>query len=217
MKKTLPTIIFLLVSTAVFSQGLKMGVAIEPGAGWLSAEAREVDNDEGRFSFAGGLILDNFFARNYAFSTGIFLGAQGGSLKYADSTSIHVYDEIQSLQPGTVVTYKLQYITVPVALKLKTNEIGYFTYFAQLGLTPQINVKSKADATADQLDDDNIYDEIKRFNLGYHFGGGIEYSISEDTAIVLGIIFHNGFMDITDNEDFRVTAKLLSFRLGVMF
>ena len=61
-----------------------MGVAVEPGFSWMSVEAKDADNGDGRFSFAGGLILDNFFAQNYAFSTGIFLGSQGGSIKYAD-------------------------------------------------------------------------------------------------------------------------------------
>ena len=217
MKKLFSLTGLILVACTVYGQGLKLGVAVEPGVSWVSAEARNVDNDNQRLSFCGGLVLDNYFQTNYAFSTGLFLGVQGGSLKYGDSTQIHVYNDVQTLVPGSTVTYKLQYLTVPLGIKLRTNEIGYFSYFAQLGVTTQINVKAKADASSEQLDDDSIKDEINFFNMGYHFGGGVEYSISTDSAIVLAIYYHNGFTDITSNNDIRVMNRLLSVRLGVMF
>ena len=43
--------------------------------------------------------------------------------------------------PGGTSTsdYKVQYITVPIFIKMRSREIGYFNYFARIG--PSINLK----------------------------------------------------------------------------
>jgi hypothetical protein len=170
-----------------------------------------------KFGVRGGLIVDKYFQEHYAISTGLSIGTQGGSLRYSEETTIRVYNEEDTLPAGTTVDYRLNYITIPLGLKLKTNQIGYFSYFARLGFTNQINIKAKGTSSDGSLDEDDIKKEIFFYNLAYHFGIGLEYAISEDTAILFGINYHNGFIDITKSSDVKVHSRVLAIRLGVIF
>jgi opacity protein-like surface antigen len=100
-------------------------------------------------------------------------------------------------------------------LKLRTNEIGYITYWGQFGLIAGFNIRSKADDIIDyelakfsndvstgwiktdlpsiERPDEDIKDDIQMFRVGLLIGAGIEYSLSGNTAIVAGVTYNNGF------------------------
>ena len=123
--------------------------------------------------------------------------------------------------PGKPVVYKIQYLSFPIGLKLQTNQIGYLTFFSDLGLDPKIVVSRKADIPSLNISGENALNELRMFNLSYHITAGIEYSLGGTTAIVFGLNFDNNFLDITkDNGNQprdKVSHKILSFRLGVNF
>ncbi len=217
MKRYFILIILLPVFSNIKSQDLRFGVFVDPQFSWITPDARNISRDGIRIGIKGGLIVDKYFARNYAFTTGISISNMGGNLHYKDSVIIETQDTEQTLNPGSRVEYKLQYISVPAGLKFKTNQIGYFTFFAQLGFTPQINIKAKADASDNQIDNENISKELNLFNLSYFFGGGLEYSLGGNTALTAGIIFDNGFIDILSSKNVKETLSFLSVRLGIMF
>ena len=200
-------------------QKIRFSVFVNPCINWLSSDVKTIKSDGATFGFDAGLTMDNFFAENYAFSTGISIGSLGGNLRYDSSTSFRTNTGDISLPGGSSVKYKLQYITIPVGLKFKTNQIGYFTYFAHLGFTLQANIKATGTSSGESnaLDNDNISKEVGFFNLGYHIGGGLEYSLGGNTAIIVGITYTNGFIDITQNPDDKITTSSLAIRLGVLF
>jgi hypothetical protein len=217
--KKLPTIIFVIIlSVPGFSQGAKFGVYISPQIAWLSPEAKDVKSGGTIGKFAGGLIVDNYFAKNYAFSTGIAIGGQGGKLSYnsTSNNALNIYDTTYSLN-GKTVKYNLQYINVPLGLKLRSNEIGYLRFHVIIGFTNQFNIKAKVtDETDGDFNDDSIKDAINFYNLGYHFGGGVDYALGEDTSIFLTIVYDNGFIDVTKSDP-KVSSRVLSLRLGITF
>jgi hypothetical protein len=111
-------------------------------------------------------------------------------------------------------SYKLTYIQLPVGLKFLSNEIGYTTFYAHLGFLPEFCVDAKLELDRDE----NIYDDMNLFNLSYYFGGGIEYSLGGSTAINIGLIYKNGFVDITDTKpNDKVTMSNIAFRAGLIF
>jgi hypothetical protein len=217
MKKYIISGLLLLCFIGGQGQDLRFGVFVEPQLSWLTPDAKNIDRDGFRIGINGGMIMDKYFAKNYAFTTGISISNIGGNLFYEDSLAIKTAEEEQVMSPRTTVDYKLQYVSVPLGLKFRTNQIGYFTFFAQLGFTPQINIKARADASRDQLDRENISDEINLFNLSYFFGGGIEYSLGGNTELTGGIIFNNGFIDVLKSKNSRDTLSFLSLRFGIMF
>jgi hypothetical protein len=183
----------------------------------MTPDVKNIEKDGSRFSIKGGLVVDLFFAKNYAFTTGISISNSGGNLLYTDSLTLETNNAKQTLNPESTVNYKLQYLTVPLGLKFKTKQIGYLTFFAQLGLAPEINIKARADATDDQLENNNVSEEINLINLSYYFGGGLEYSLGGNTALFTGINFYNGFIDVLKSKDSKEIQSLLSLNLGVMF
>ncbi len=206
----------LLQYTKAQEQRLRFGVFVDPQFSWLSPDARNIGKKGTHVGVDAGLVMDKFFQKHYAFATGLSIGSQGGGLSFDEMKTMHVYDGIDTIPVGATVNYKLNYITLPLGLKFTTNQIGYATYFAQVGFTCRFNVQAKATSSAMNLKDDNISKEINLFNVGYHFGGGMEYSLGGQTAVTVGIIYTNGFVDLTTSS-YKVTTRTLSVRIGMLF
>jgi hypothetical protein len=209
----------LFISLNLAGQNFRFGVNLDPVISWFSPDSKPIEKDGAKLGFNGGLILETNFQKNYIFATGINLTYMGGNLLYEDSTNIHTEEgETVSISANTTVEYSLQYISIPLSLKMKSNQIGYINYYAQLGLTPQFNIKARAKSEGAVLDRDNVMDEINLFNLSYFIGGGIEYSLGGTTALNIGIFFNNGFIDLLDkNKDYKAAMNFVNLRLGVMF
>lgn len=198
-------------------QSVKIGVFVDPMISWLAPEGNEAIGAGTKMGFQGGITLDRYFQENYAFQTGLSLGTLGGSLSFADSTTFSADDGEITIPGGTEVDYRMNYITFPVGLLLRTNEIGYFSYFARVGLTNQFNIKAKASSDDGSLNDSNIGDEVGFYNLSYYFGVGVTYNISEDTALSLSANYVNGFIDIMSDSDLKAYSRAVTLRLGATF
>lgn len=199
------------------AQSLKIGVFADPMVSWLRPESRTIHGDGIRMGIDGGLLLDKYFQKNYALQTGVSLGTQGGTLYSDEETVFLSYGEYDTLVAGTSVDYTLNFITVPLGLKLKTNPIGYFSYFARLGFTNQFTIKSLATSSDGTLNKNTIEDEIFFYNLSYFIGIGVQYNISKDTALNFGINYNHGFINLAKDEDLKLFTRTLSLRAGIIF
>ncbi|MBN1187669.1 MAG: PorT family protein [Bacteroidales bacterium] len=215
MKKYILLFILSLIFQGIFSQGLKMGVFADPLITWMVTDADNITNDGVRMGVNIGLSVEKYFAENYAFSTGLFISNCGGRLQYSDTTTFETGSEHITINPNSIIKYKLQYISVPLGLKLKSDEIGYTTFYADLGMLPQVNIKAIADG--DSLSNANVSDDIAFFNLSYYIGAGIEYSLGGKTSLTTGIKYTNGFLDVSSLNGYRATTKSVSLRLGIIF
>lgn len=217
MKRLLLLLFLLTIIQSLSAQQLKIGVFAEPQITWLKPDSRNIVSTGSAFGFDGGVLLTKYFQKNYAFQTGVSLGKVGGGMQFGNHITFTAYGEDTTLAPGTSVDYKLKYISVPVGLKLKTNQIGYFSYFARLGFLNQFNIDARATSSDNALDDSNISEEIFFYNLSYYFGIGAEYNISEDTALLIALNFNNGFIDITTDDNVKASTRSVSLRIGVIF
>jgi len=218
MKKYLILIIFAVSSSVIFAQGLKFTVFADPKLSWMSPDLKDVSSEGSKLGVNIGLNVDNYFAKNYAFMTGISIDNTGGKLKYDFKKNIDTRSAEDSIIPtGSVLNYKLQYINIPLGLKFKTNQIGYTTFYTHLGINGGINIKATGEVDNFELNNENISDEVKLFTLGYFIGAGVEYSIAGSTAIVVGVTYTNGFINITPDNNNKVTLSNCALRLGVLF
>jgi len=219
MKKYLIIFTLSIASLSVFSQNARFTVFVDPKLSWMTPDKKDVTSDGSKLGVNIGLAIDNFFGPNYAFTTGISIDNTGGFLKFneIDGKSIETNSGIDTIPLGNTLEYKLQYISIPLGLKLKTNEIGYFTFITHLGVNTGINIKATGEVENYELENTNISDEVKLFNLAYFIGAGAEYSIGGNTAIVLGLTYTNGFVDITKDTDNKVTCSNVTIRIGILF
>jgi hypothetical protein len=208
-----------LISVPVFSQqsDFRFGITFDPVVSWLNPDVSSVDSKSNRLGFNIGLTVDRFFANNYAFTTGLSIHNAGGSLLFKVPSSIRTKEATVDLPENTKVTYKLQYIHIPVGMKLFTNEIGYSTFYGQLGFNTMLNIKATGISNVGGVNNDNISKEINIINLGYHIGAGVEYSIGGNTRLTAGLMYLNGFTDVTDRGADKVVLQNLMIKLGVIF
>ena len=205
-------------------QKISFGVHADPVISWFSSDINEIKNDGARPGFNFGLTFNNYFSSNYSFSTGLSLLNAGGRLISADTTDL-VFTNLNyknaTVLPNEAVIYKIHYLAIPIGLKLQTNQIGYITFFTDLGLDPKVVIGGKINIPSLDISGENASKELRIFNMSYHITGGIEYSLGGTTAMVFGLNFDNNFLDITkDNGDQfidKVSHKIFSFRIGVNF
>lgn len=213
--------IFALVTIQASAQGVRMGLAASPEIAWLSSDKGNIKSDGAILGFKFGLMADFFFAERYSLATGIYINNTGGKLKYNSAIPFRTSDGELIVLAGNTVQYHVQYIEVPLAFHLESNKIGYFVYHAQFGITSQYKIGASADIDVLDLDGVGCKDEINFFNMGYNVGAGVDYYVSKNTALTFGLIYTNGFIDLTNdkNKDYDDSAYLKSFsiRVGVIF
>ena len=205
------------IGQGVKSQSLRFGVFANPVISWMKTDISKIEGDGTVIGVNFGLMADKYFAEHYAFSTGLSLHNMGGVLWYKDGKLLRTSEGIDTVQPGKRIRYNLQYIHVPFALKFKTNEIGYITYFAQLGLDPMVNVRTRATVKDQGISSVNASKEINPFYMAYHLSAGIEYKLLGNTAVVAGLTYMNGFTDVTDDTSQKAVMHNVELRIGVIF
>jgi hypothetical protein len=208
-------------SPVLAQQKISFGIHADPSVSWFSSDIKETKNDGARPGFNFGLTFNRYFTSNYSFSTGITLMNAGGRLTGSDTIKMEFTNFTSKVLPGNPVIYKIQYLAIPIGLKLQTNQIGYITFYTDLGVDPKLVVGGKADIPMLNITGEKAISELRMFNLSYHITAGIEYSMGGSTAMTMGLNFDNNFLDITkDNGDQlidKVSHKILSFRLGINF
>jgi hypothetical protein len=215
MKKYIFVTILIITVVSSFSQDggkpkIRLSIIASPQLSWLKPDINLAENDGMKPGFKFGLNIDYFFQENYAFSTSLLINNCGGIVRYTGQNIPFIAgDSVYQFSSGVSVTYKLQYIEIPLSVKLKTNRIGYFTFYGLFGLHPMININAKGDVNQGSITDANISREVNSFNMGYHIGGGLEYEIGNSFAISAGLVFSNGFTDITTNTTGRKNDKTI--------
>lgn len=219
------SVLIIVLAVSSFSrlkaQNLSFGVFADPVISWFSTDTKEIRNKGARAGFNFGFTFNKYFSNNYAFSSGLNIMNAGGRLVNSSAITM-TFNNFDSVVPaGKPVIYMIRYLSIPLGLKFKTNQIGYLTFFSDLGLDPKIVIGGKVDIPALDITSENAIKELNAFNLAYHITGGLEYSLGGTTAMVLGLGFENNFLDITKELNSqpvdKVSHKILRFRIGLIF
>lgn len=217
MKKSILIISLGLLAITMQAQGVRMGIGASPQVSWMKSDAGNVSSDGAIMGFNFGLISDFFFAERYSFSSGIFINNTGGKLIYNEARDFKTSDGDTLLPAGSMVRYRIQYLDVPLTFHLESNQIGYFVYHASFGVTNSFRVGASADIESVGYDGVGCKDEVGFYNLGYSIGGGIDYYFSKNTALTLGVIYTNGFIDLTPETNDNASLRNIALRIGILF
>lgn len=191
----------------------RFGLHFSPNFGWLKPTADKVEKDGTNFGYSFGLNLDLELgsSENYAIATGVSVFNTAGSLNIQEA-------DTSQIALGSF-TANARYIEIPVALKLKTNEIGYFTYFGKFGLSNAILIQSSADEAGTEFKKYN--DNLNFFRSALLIGLGAEYNLSGNTSIFFGVDFNNGFTNFFKKEEKsgmeKTTSGQVVINLGLYF
>jgi opacity protein-like surface antigen len=183
----------------------KIGFKLSPSVDWFGVDTKNVKLDAAKVKFGYGITTEFAFGNNYALTVGVEHKLSGASLKF-DQFPRYTTEESDTLFLNlSQRNYKLDYVVLPLTLKLMTNEIGYFTYFGQFGIDASFLVRARAndqgtystDPNASvEIDNRDIFREISIFKVGLNVGVGAEWNFSGNTALVMGFSYHHGFIDV---------------------
>ena len=214
-------IILIMAMASIPSHGqgkLRFNVHVDPQFAWLSSSKHDaIDPDGSLFHMQAGIQMDYFFQENYAFVLGFGINNMGGRLIYGEGTEYIQNDEPINILPGQKVKMNLQYLDIPLGLKLKTEELGYATIFLQVGFNPMFRLSSHISSKDGEFDKEHMEDSTNLFNLGYHVGAGIEYRLGGNTAVIAGIRWTDGLTNISENDGATLTTNAISLHLGILF
>ena len=197
---------------------IRLGILTQPNIGFLSPTGKRVGRDGTQFGFNYGVMADFPLNENnnYIIHTGVTLLNIGGGLSYDNLTQL---DDSSFVESENEADYRLRYVNIPLSVKLRTNPVGYITYFGIIGFDGGFNIRALRDMEATYIDprngqettqqvdeEEDVSDEIALFRASFKVAAGLEYNISGNTNIVASIEWNNGLTNAFSNN-----AELYSF------
>jgi hypothetical protein len=245
MKKIVVSLALILglLAGAQAQEAVRFGFQLSPTFGWMSTDKNTVTTNGTNLGLKLGLIGEFYFQENYAVTAGLgFAFNAGGTLlhdragEYWIKSGNEIPDECRNFfrnNPPDLKT-SIQYVEIPVGLKLRTREFGYLRYFVEpnLGLGFRTQATGDIRNAGDECNDLNIREDVALLNVFWGIGAGVEYSVSESTSLVGGIGTQFGFVDTSRGEDTvflsgsgsdiimqdpKSVVRAIVLRLGVMF
>lgn len=219
MKKLLVLVLTIIHCYSFAQDKFRLGLHVSPTLGWTKPD-NGFSTGKVRAGVEYGLITDFAFNDNgnYSLSTGVSLAVTGGNIEGPLNSNAQ---------------FKLQYVTIPILLKLKTDQFkDKFAVYGKFGLLNSFRYASKSTIEAGGItffENENInkkdngtgfYSTL--FNFSLQAGAGVEYYISDNTSLLMGVFYNRGFIpavkqNIPGDDDARMILNNFGLRLGVMF
>lgn len=226
MKKIYIILLSLTLSLSAFAQinrlstyGFRLGLTATPTIGWVKPQQGKSNNLGLGFSY--GLMGDFNFAPNYSFATALTITTINGNSTEADPSYIRSMD--RSAMPNVPLAYelkyKIQYLEIPLTVKLKTLKKEGRRFYGQFGLSNGFLLGAKQDAKGANINvnDVKINSYTTFYRAGLIIGGGAEFDVAPSTSIMAGLTFNNGFTNITNDNNRDVRNHYLALNFGIFF
>ena len=219
---------------------LRFGVYVAPTLSMMRPSA-EKDGDQtqanggNKLGFTYGLMADYNFTDNYAIATGLQVNSTGGIITTENLKTTNGVSKSN-------IDYSLQFLEVPVALKLRTDMVGKFRFFGQAGLSVGFNISKKytyqvtekktglPDTTYATTEKEKItggIGAIAPVMFQMNVGIGAQYAIGSKLDAYFGVFFNNGFApnitipekfdNLPDFKDGNTRLNNFALRLGFFF
>lgn len=228
MKKIVLLFSFLFALHSLSAQlgdgSLRFGLQLSPSFSWMQSEAAVVNGNGVNLGLKLAMMGEYYFADNYAFTSGLgFAFNHGGTLRHDRPSS---FWNLEGEFANADVKYSVQYIEIPLGLKMITREFGYLRYygepFVMLGFRSQARGTRSGGAGFAAQNDVAIKEFVNGAGLSWGLGLGAEYSLSESTAIVGGLYFQNMFTNMVKKgsvqpTDVKANFDAITLRLGILF
>ncbi len=255
MKKIVTLLLITISTIASFAQDaipvsdvakkFRFGLKAAPSVCWLKPDDTRFERGKTVMKFGYGLITEFRINDIASFLTGLEVTYAGGGLNYTDSVYRSLNGKDYLSDPATAFLikkreYKLQYINVPLSLKMKTKEIGLMAYYGQFGFDLGVRAKARATdtgylnftnnkSTLSSIAKVEAKQDVGLFRVALNIGLGVEYGLVGSTVLVAGVNYSNGFTNTLkkNSPDLRsgtnaaitqkATSNFISLTVGVIF
>jgi len=216
-------------------KSFRMGFKVSPNFSWMQGLSEEVESNGAGLGFSYGVMVDKAITENYGISAEMLVSSMAFGVAHSD-TLIYFNNGLAQRYSGVSFDYRLQYVELPVSLKLKTNEIGSFIWYGQFGFAPAFLVKNTLRTLSDPIFVDDKYspnkteydfngaggkgvfrDDVSIARFSMVLGAGVEYRISGSTMLNLGLRFNNGLNDFLKDAAAIGRSNFMALNVGVYF
>jgi hypothetical protein len=217
MKRTLFVVLAALFAASSSAQDitrLRIGLTASPNFGFVKVDNGK--NNGTTLGFSYGLMTDYEFAENYVFATGLTVTSINGS---GTVLNYQPYHGGASANLPYDVQFKMQYLEVPLSIKLKTVENNDIKWYGQFGLTTDFRISAKQNVERDNnalATDVSASDNTKFFRAGMIIGGGLEYRLSGKTSLLGGLSYNNGLTNMASGNQ-KIKNHYVGINIGVFF
>jgi len=225
-----------------------IGFKASPNFAWTRMMEGPMENNGLGLGFSYGLMGDINIANNpnYWLSTEFIVTSTPSKINTNDTLWSEKSSNGGIPYKNASFSYNLQYIQIPITLKLKTNEIGKFKYWGQFGIAPAFLMQQKLKTASSpsvygsgtqshnpNLDGNDKYDfkgdagnfqgngvfmdDVRKARLSMIMGAGVETRISGKTMFSAGLRFDNAFSDVFMDDAVDGRNNFLGIQLGVYF
>jgi hypothetical protein len=183
MKKYILVCVLMFLSIRLYSQ-VNIGLSVQPGilANRVSTDVDtlRIDNNGSKVKLWLGIFFDMELRKNYYFTLGLNWAPKNIRLKMVNDNG------------QNTLNVKLQYLQIPLWLKLYTDEIALDKrlYF-QLGPALEFKLEQSPDKSMAQF----YIDKINFWDIGLHFGTGMEFRLGENTMLSGGLFYYRGLVN----------------------
>ena len=191
MKKLFLLVTIMMVSTCVFAQHEPGSLTVQPRIGFSGADFSNTSDTKARVGMIVGPEFEYTVSNRFSLAFGLNYCQQGAELdsKYYNNSAD--------------VTYKLDYLTVPIV----ANVYLLKGLALKAGIQPGYNLSAKMDADGHKYDFND--DALKKFDLSIPFGLSYEFfNIGLDARYTIGLtkIFDEKIVNLdSKNVGFQVT------------
>ncbi|MBC7923411.1 MAG: PorT family protein [Ferruginibacter sp.] len=212
---------------------VRLGIRFAPGLAFNSVESEsisnEITNNGSGVRLSGGLTADFMLTDNYAFSTGLWY-----TIRRSAFNRVRFPESNDPMTSPTVIgssEYNLQYLQIPVTLKLFTNEVAPDArlYF-QLGGTFDAKLAERAiDKSLNALYARSVNQSKKIYkpvDVSLLLGLGTEFRMGENTTFFGGLTYNRGLLNAVRgleyngqdlNDNMKTLNSTLSLEIGLKF
>ncbi len=211
---------------SLMAQQVRFGLTASPSLTWFNPKTDNYNSLGNRLGLSYGLQAEILFSEQYGFLSGIQISSLGGKLRYAVSENKGgvFFSELER-------DYRLQYLEIPLALKMKSHDVMGIHFYAKFGLGTSINLRATADerysnaqgGASLNLADQNIKGDIAFGRMSLILGGGVEYEVGGSISLVGGLTLNNGFSNILKGSNDvsgarkNARANYLELTFGILF
>jgi opacity protein-like surface antigen len=251
MKKLLLSLSAITLCSSLFAQTNKVekalndyrfGLFVSTGISWLKPSSStasinafdyDVTKTNNKTAFAFGLSAEKVLNERYSIYSGLSLDWMGGGINSTATTPINIADSAYTKIAD--MKYNLQYLQIPLGLKLKATNIDKFQIFGQIGMDLGFMIGRKANYNITSVTNKVIAKDGEKLgistmnpvNLGFQVGLGTEFEVTKTNSAYVTILYHNGFLDHTlpggrtaaegKFADGNVRGNNVSLRIGYYF
>ncbi len=209
MKKISSLLICILFMQTLFSQVEKRPRLVEtsffagPTIMWGSPKTEDYKRKGAKIGGVYGLGIDINLVQplqNYYFTTGINARHIRFKLSFPDNYHLPYSNDSVILDSSIVnATYNTVYLSIPTAIKLKTDPFGRFIIFGTIGLDHSFCVASKNKDEITYKTDIKTYEKVDMYKKTLFFrealivSAGFDFIIKGNTKASFALVFNNTF------------------------